>query len=98
VNNNNNILRGILIVNLFVKINKFMFLVLFAVFTVNLFVPFAGAAGQWIMWIGLAVLGVHLLELVVVYKKLQAGGHLSIQNILWILVAGILHWKPLLRE
>lgn len=84
--------------NLFVKINKFMFLVLFAIFIVNLFVPLAGAAGQWIMWIGLVVLGIHLLELVFVYKKLQAGGYLSMHNILWILVAGILHWKPLLRE
>lgn len=84
--------------NMFVKINKFMFLMLYAIFIVNLVLPFPGAAGQWIMWIGLAVLLAHVLELVVVYKKLQAGGHLSAHNILWILVAGILHWKPLLRE
>ena len=83
--------------SLFVKINKLMFLALFGLFTVNLLMPFPGAVGQWIMLIGLAILGVHLLELAVVYKKLQAAGHLTARNILWILVAGILHWKPLLR-
>lgn len=84
--------------NMFIKINKLMFLGLIALFVVNLVMPFAGAAGEWIMKIGLAVLGIHLLELAVIYKKLQAGGHVNAHNILWILVAGILHWRPLLRE
>jgi uncharacterized protein YhhL (DUF1145 family) len=83
---------------MFVKINKLMFLGLFGLFTVNIFLPFPGATGQWIMWIGLVILGVHLLELAVVYKRLQVAGHLTAHNVMWILVAGILHWRPLLRD
>ena len=82
---------------MFVMINKALFLVLMAVFVLNLLMPFGGEAGQWIMRIGLVVLGVHVLELLVIYKKLQAAGHVTANNIFWILVAGILHWKPLLK-
>ena len=55
---------------MFVMINKALFLVLFAVFVLNLLMPFGGDVGQWIMRIGLVVLGVHVLELLVIYKKL----------------------------
>jgi uncharacterized protein YhhL (DUF1145 family) len=81
-----------------IMINKALFLALFLVFLANILMPFDGPAGEWIMWVGLAVLAVHILELVVMYKKLQAGGHLTIRNVIWILIAGILHWRPLLRE
>ena len=55
---------------MFVMINKALLLVLFAVFVLNLLMPFGGDAGQWIMRIGLVVLGVHVLELLVIYKKI----------------------------
>jgi uncharacterized protein YhhL (DUF1145 family) len=50
------------------------------------------------MWVGLGIVAIHVLELLVMYKKLRAGGHLTAKNVIWILIAGILHWKPLLRE
>ena len=81
-----------------IVINKALFLALFVVYLVNILVPFDDPAGQWIMWVGLGIVGIHILELLVMYKKLQAGGHLTAKNVIWILIAGILHWKPLLRE
>ena len=84
--------------NKFIAFNKLILLGFWLAFIVNVFLPFAGAVGQWIMWIGLVILGVHLLELAVVYKRLQVAGHLTAHNVMWILVAGILHWRPLLRD
>jgi len=81
-----------------IMINKALFLALFVVFLVNILMPFDNPAGQWIMWVGLGILAIHILELLVMYKKLRAGGHLTAKNVIWILIAGILHWKPLLRE
>ena len=84
--------------NKFIAINKFLLLGFWLVFIVNIFMPFAGAVGQWVMWIGGAMLVVHLIEFVVMRKKLQDQGHSGLINFVWIMLCGILYWKPLLRE
>ncbi len=84
--------------NKFIAVNKFLLLGFWLVVIVNIFMPFAAAAGQWIMWIGGAMLLVHLIEFVVMRKKLQNRGHSGVMNFVWIMLCGILYWKPLLSE
>ena len=84
--------------NTFVAFNKFLLLGFWLVFIVNIFMPFAAAAGQWIMWIGLAMLVVHLTEYAMVRKQLQSRDHSGLRDFVWVMLVGILYWKPLLRE
>ena len=84
--------------NKFIALNKLLGLGFWLVFIVNIFMPFAAAASQWIMWIGVAMLAVHLIEFVVMRKKLQSHGHSGLMNFVWVMLYGILYWKPLLRE
>lgn len=84
--------------NKFIAVNKLLLLGFWLVFIVNIFMPFAAPAGQWIMWIGGAMLAVHLIEFVVMRKKLLNHGHSGLMNFVWVMLCGILYWKPLLRE
>ena len=55
--------------NKFIAVNKLLLLGFSLVLIVNIFMPFAAPAGQWLMWIGGAMLAVHLIEFVVMRKK-----------------------------
>jgi uncharacterized protein YhhL (DUF1145 family) len=76
--------------NKFIALNKLV-LVCFCM-------PFAGAADQWVMLIGLAMFIVHLIEFFVMRKRLQGSGHSGAMNFLLVMLFGILYWKPLLRD
>ncbi|MDG1495885.1 MAG: DUF1145 domain-containing protein [Porticoccaceae bacterium] len=84
--------------NKFIAFNKLILLGFWLAFIVNVFLPLAGAVGQWIMWIGAAMFAVHLIEFVVMRKELQRRGHSGSMDFVWIMLWGILYWKPLLRE
>ena len=84
--------------NKFIAFNKLLLLGFWLVFIINIFMPFAGAADQWIMLIGLAILIVHLIEFVVMRKKLQSRGLSGLMNFVWVTLFGVLYWKPLLRD
>jgi uncharacterized protein YhhL (DUF1145 family) len=84
--------------NKFIALNKLLLVGFWLVFMVNVFMPFAGTATQWIMWVGAAMLAVHLIEFVVMRKPLQSRGHTGMVNFVWIMLFGILYWKPMLRD
>jgi uncharacterized protein YhhL (DUF1145 family) len=84
--------------NKFIAFNKVLLLGFWLVFIVNIFMPFAGAADQWVMLIGLAMLIVHLIEFAVMRKKLRSRGHSGLTNFVSVTLFGVLYWKPLLRD
>ncbi|ETN91842.1 putative membrane protein [Gammaproteobacteria bacterium MOLA455] len=84
--------------NKFIAFNKLLLLGFWLVFTVNVFMPFAGAVDQWVMLIGLAMLIVHLIEFFVMRKRLQSHGLSGLMNFVWVMLFGLFYWKPLLRD
>ncbi|UVW34187.1 DUF1145 domain-containing protein [SAR92 clade bacterium H455] len=84
--------------NKVIAFNKLLLLGFWLVFTVNIFMPLAGAADQWVMLIGLAMLIVHLIEFFVMRKRLQSHGHSGLMNFAWVMLFGLFYWKPLLRD
>lgn len=75
-----------------------MFSLFWLAFAVNLVAPLAGTTGEWINNIGLLLIAVHILELVINYKKLKAINHASAKDLLLIILFGTLYWKPLLAQ
>ncbi len=82
----------------FIAFNKLLLLGFWLVFIANIFMPLTGAADQWVMLIGMAMLIVHLIEFVVMRKQLQGRGHSGLMNFVWVTLFGLLYWKPLLRD
>ena len=84
--------------NKFIALNKLVLVCFWLAFMVNIGMPFAGAADQWVMLIGLAMFIVHLIEFFVMRKRLQGSGHSGAMNFFLVMLFGILYWKPLLRD
>ena len=82
----------------FLALNKYLLIGFWLVFVVNLVMPIASDAGQWVLWIGVLMFVVHAVEFLVVRKKLHARGYSGMESLFWVLLLGILYWKPLLRE
>ncbi len=83
----------------FIKINKYALLGFWLAFVVNIFMPLGGGeASMWIMRIGLALLAIHALEMVFVYKGLKRIDRATPVDFVWVLLVGLFHWKPLLTK
>ncbi len=82
----------------FIKINKVALLIFWLAFVVNLFVPLGDAASVWVMRIGVALLAIHALELVFVFKGLKRIERTTPADMVWVLLIGLFHWKPLLSK
>ncbi len=83
----------------FIKINKYALLGFWLAFAVNVFMPLGGGeASMWIMRIGLALLAIHALELVVVFKGLKRIDRAAPADMVWVMLIGLFHWKPLLSK
>ncbi len=82
----------------FIKINKYALLGFWLAFAINLFMPLGGEIGTWVMRIGLALLAIHALEMVFVYKGLKRIDRATPVDFVWVLLVGLFHWKPLLSK
>ena len=67
-------------------------------FAFNELSSFGGNVGLVLHWAVLVMLVAHVIELAIVYKKLQAINHGSAKDIISVLAFGILFWKPLLSK
>ena len=83
----------------FIKFNVYALVAFWLVFLVNLLMPIGGEeVAQWILRIGVALLVIHALELAVVFKGLKKIDRTSPVDIIWVLLVGLFHWKPLLSK
>ncbi len=82
----------------FIKINKYALLGFWLVFVINIFMPLADVAAMWVMRIGLALLAVHALELVFVYKGLKRIQRTAPLDLVLVMLVGLFHWRPLLAK
>ncbi len=83
----------------FIKFNIYALMAFWLVFLVNLLMPIGGEeVAQWILRIGVVLLVIHALELAVVYKSLKKIERTSAVDVVWVLLVGLFHWKPLLGK
>ena len=82
----------------FIKFNVYALMAFWLVFLANLLMPIGENASEWIMRIGVALLVIHALELAVVFKGLKKIDRTSPVDIIWVLLVGLFHWKPLLSK
>lgn len=82
----------------FIKFNVYALMAFWLVFLANLLMPIGETASEWIMRIGVALLVIHALELAVVFKGLKKIDRTSPVDIIWVLLVGLFHWKPLLSK
>jgi len=83
---------------IFIKFNIYALMAFWLVFLANLLMPIGEEASQWILRIGVALLVIHVLELAVVFKGLKKIDRTSPIDIIWVLLVGLFHWKPLLSK
>lgn len=83
---------------MFNKINKLSLYVFWVAFVVNLVMPFQGNWGTGVLYIGLGLLAIHLLEFIVVFKKLKSIDKTSPKDFILVMLVGLFHWMPLLRK
>ena len=77
----------------------YLFLTVFwGAFIVNFFMPLDANIGVWVHWLGIALLVIHVLELLLVGSKLKAIGRFTSRDIGMVLLFGVLYWKPLVRK
>ena len=67
-------------------------------FIINTLVPFDGYWGLSIMAVGVLIMTLHLAELAVVYQRLVVVGRADRRDVVGVLLFGVLHWLPLLRN
>ncbi len=84
--------------NMFIKANVVALYGFWVAFVVNLVMPFNGAAGEWVMKIGLALLVIHLIEFAVKFKQLKEIDRATPLDFVLVLLLGLFHWKPLLSK
>ncbi len=82
----------------FIAFNRYLLLGFWLAFLVNIAMPFNEPWGGSVMNVGLALLAIHLLELVLVYRKLKLIERAKPIDLCWVMLLGILHWRPLLRK
>mgnify|MGYP000170239161 CR=1 FL=1 len=83
----------------FFKFNIYALVIFWLIFLANFLIPIGGELSElWIMRIGIALLVIHALELVVVFKGLKKIDRTSPVDIIWVLLIGLFHWKPLLSK
>jgi uncharacterized protein YhhL (DUF1145 family) len=80
------------------QIISYIMVVFWILFAKNLITPFEDTFGQGVFWTGVIMLVLHIIELVLVYAKLNAVGRGELKDVLSVLVFGILFWKPLLSK
>ena len=80
------------------QIITYSVILFWAAFAFNELSSFGGNVGLALHWSGLVMLVAHVIELAIVYKKLQAINHGSAKDIISVLAFGILFWKPLLSK
>ena len=67
-------------------------------FIINTLMPFDGYWGLSIMAVGVLIMTLHLAELAVVYQRLVVVGRADRRDVVGVLLFGVLHWLPLLRN
>ena len=67
-------------------------------FLVNLVMPFPGDFNAGVLYIGLGLLVVHLLEFFIVFKRLKDVNRVTPKDFLLVMLVGLFHWVPLLRK
>ena len=82
----------------FIKFNVIGLMIFWLVFVVNLVMPLGELAGIWITRIGIALLVIHALELAVVFRGLKKIDRTAPMDVVWVLLVGLFHWKPLLKK
>jgi uncharacterized protein YhhL (DUF1145 family) len=80
------------------QIISYIMVVFWILFAISLITPFEDTFGQGVFWTGVIMLVLHIIELVLVYAKLNAVGRGELKDVLSVLVFGILFWKPLLSK
>ena len=82
----------------FIAFNRYLLLGFWLAFLVNIVMPFSAPWESGIMNVGLVLVAIHILELALVYKKLKLIGRANVADLSWVILLGILHWRPLLRK
>ncbi|MGR6874591.1 DUF1145 domain-containing protein [Pseudomonas sp. HK3] len=82
----------------FNQLNKVALYVFWVAFIVNLIMPFGGDWGQGILYVGLGLLVVHLLEYILVFKKLKRIERTTAKDFVGVMLVGLFHWLPLLKK
>ena len=82
----------------FNQLNKMALYVFWVAFVVNLIMPFGGDLGQGVLYVGLGLLAVHLLEYMFVFKKLKRVERTSAKDFVSVMLVGLFHWLPLLKK
>ena len=67
-------------------------------FLVNLAMPFPDDVNKVVLYVGLVLLAIHLLEFFIVFKKLKAVDCITVKDFVLVLLVGLFHWVPLLRK
>lgn len=67
-------------------------------FLVNLVMPFPGDYNTGVLYIGLGLLVVHLLEFFIVFKRLKDVNRVTPKDFVLVMLVGLFHWVPLLRK
>ncbi|MFT6154889.1 MAG: hypothetical protein ACJA0E_001887 [Bermanella sp.] len=83
---------------IFNKLNLAALYAFWIAFVVNIIMPFPEGWSTGVMYIGLGLLVVHLIEFIIVFKKLKAVGHTSAKDFALVLLVGLFHWMPLIRK
>lgn len=83
---------------MFNKINKLGLYVFWLMFLANLFMPFGGDIEAIVLYVGLGLLIIHFIEFLVVFKKLKKIDRTTPLDFIMVMLVGLFHWFPLLRQ
>jgi len=87
---------------IFITLNKYLLAGFWLVFVTLLLAPYllpiSAESSQWVNWIGILLLVVHLLEFFIKRNTLKVRGHSGVMNFVLVMLFGIIYWKPLLEE
>ena len=83
---------------MFNQMNKIALYGFWVAFIVNLIMPFSGDWGVGILYIGLGLLAIHLVEYILVFKKLKNIDKTTPKDFVLVMLVGLFHWVPLLKK
>jgi uncharacterized protein YhhL (DUF1145 family) len=83
---------------IFNQLNKIGLYAFWVDFIVNLIAPFSGEWGASVLYIGLGLLVVHLIEYALVFKRLKSIDKTSPKDFVMVMLVGLFYWVPLLKK
>ncbi len=83
---------------IFNQLNKIGLYAFWVAFIVNLIEPFSGEWGASVLYIGLGLLVVHLIEYALVFKRLKSIDKTSPKDFVMVMLVGLFYWVPLLKK